>query len=71
MVSEDIIVFDNLKGRMKLVSLANQDDPDSIERTSTILDTRVEKLEKTSPPDLKTGENKPLSESDFSSEFGE
>ena len=71
MVSEDIIVFDNLKGRMKLVSLANQDDPDSIARTSTILDTRVEKLEKTSTPDLKTGENKPLSESDFSSEYGE
>ena len=60
MVSEDIIVFDNLKGRMKLVSLANQDDPDSIARTSTILDTRVEKLEKTSTPDLKTGGNKPL-----------
>jgi anthranilate synthase component 1 len=31
----------------------------------------VEKLEKTSTPDLKTGENKPLSESDFSSEYGE
>ena len=64
MVSEDIIVFDNLKGRMKLVSsikmtliLLQEHRPSSIQEWRSLKDLDA---------GPKTGGNKPLSEADFS-----
>jgi anthranilate synthase component 1 len=73
MVSNDVIVFDNLKGRMTLISHANPHEADSFEATRARLRALAAKLsdplpaEATAPP---VGGVAP-DESDFTSSFGQ
>ena len=72
MVSDDIIVFDNVKGRMKLITLVDpQSDPQALDIAQSRLQTMVARLAGAVPPIPETSANQPLEESDFQSEFGE
>lgn len=71
MVSEDVIVFDNVKGRMQLVSLVDPNEPDIEQKTREKLAGWIRKLqsEKINVPTSQA--NQRVEESDFVSEFGE
>jgi len=71
MVSEDVVVFDNLKGQMQLISLVDPDDPDAYQRTLESLQDRAHSLLEAVPAISETSTNQPVEESDFVSEFGE
>lgn len=71
MVSEDLVVFDNLKGRMQIISLVDPADPDIYQRTLEHLQDRSKALANAAPPILESSTNQPVLESDFESEFGE
>lgn len=71
MVSEDVVVFDNLKGQMQLISLVDPTDPDIYQRTLETLQDRAEHLLNAPPEINQTLTNQPVEESDFVSEFGE
>jgi len=71
MVSEDLVVFDNLKGRMQLIRLVDPQDPDVYRRTREALEARARELVGRVPPIAETLTNQPVQESDFTSEFGE
>jgi anthranilate synthase component 1 len=71
MVSEEVVVFDNLKGQMQLISLVDADDPDSYQRTREKLEERAQHLQSAVPAIIETTTNQPVEESDFVSEFGE
>lgn len=71
MVSEDVVVFDNVKGRMHLISLVDPTLPNIEQQTREKLDGWVRQLAR-STPDVPTGQaNQQIEESDFKSEFGE
>ena len=71
MVSEEVVVMDNLEGRMKMISLVDADDPQAEDEMRKRLRDREETL--TLPVQgLQHGSaNQPVRESDFISEFGE
>lgn len=72
MVSDDVIVFDNVRGRMKLVTLVDPNEaPDSYEIAVERLGRIAAKLQLAVPPIPRAQSNQPLEESDFVSEFGE
>jgi anthranilate synthase component 1 len=71
MVSEDVVVFDNLKGQMQLISLVDPADPDSHQHVKETLAERARSLMRTVPTINETATNQPIEESDFVSEFGE
>jgi anthranilate synthase component 1 len=71
MVSEDVVVFDNLRGRMQLISLVNPTEPGVYQRTMEHLQDRAKALHSAVPPIPETATNQPVLESDFVSEFGE
>jgi anthranilate synthase component 1 len=71
MVSEDVIVFDNVKGRMQLISLVDPSIPNIQQSTEARLQERARGLLKSIPPIAETSTNQPVEESDFISEFGE
>ena len=72
MVSDDVIVFDNVKGRMKLITLVDPASaPNAFERANERLANIAEKLKLAVPPIPESQANQPLEESDFVSEFGE
>ncbi|MFV2091228.1 MAG: anthranilate synthase component I family protein, partial [Pseudomonadales bacterium] len=71
MVSEDVVIFDNLKGQMQLISLVDPSDPDVYQRTMETLQDRAQHLLKAPPEINETLTNQPVEESDFVSEFGE
>ena len=71
MVSEDVVVFDNLKGRMQLISLVDPSDPGAYQRTMEHLQNRAKALHSAVPPIPDSATNQPVLESDFVSEFGE
>ena len=72
MVSDDVIVFDNVKGRMQLITLV---DPaagaDALDVARERLRGLIERLKVATPAIADTSANQPLDESDFHSEFGE
>ncbi len=70
MVSDDIIVFDNLKGRMQLITLADPSMPDSLSRARERLSRIARRLAGPVPDIAASSANQPLDESDFVSEFG-
>ena len=74
MVSDDVIVFDNLRGRMTLISMARSDEPDALEQTRARLRDLGGRLAGPLPEDVTRGRppgNGPaLDESDFVSGFG-
>jgi len=71
MVSEDVVVFDNLKAQMQLISLVDPADPDIYQRTVETLQDRAQSLLRAVPEITETSTNQPVEESDFVSEFGE
>ena len=71
MVSEDVVVFDNLKGQMQLISLVDPTDPANYQRTLENLQQRAQQLQRAVPSITQTATNAPVEESDFVSEFGE
>jgi anthranilate synthase component I len=71
MVSEDVVVFDNLKGRMQLISLVDPSEPGIYQRTLERLQERSSALALAVPPIPESNANQPVTESDFHSEFGE
>ena len=74
MVSDDVIVFDNLRGRMTLISHAVVDEPDALEQTRARLEKLGQGLKAPIPEDVTRGRargNAPtIDEADFTSGFG-
>jgi anthranilate synthase component 1 len=70
MVSNDVVVFDNLKGRMQLISLADPEEPNALIRTRERLRATAARLSGTIPEIPDSSANQPIEESDFESEFG-
>jgi anthranilate synthase component 1 len=71
MVSEDVVIFDNLKGHMQLISLVDPDEPEVYQQTIEQLQQRARSLVSVIPEIPDTPTNQPVEESDFVSEFGE
>lgn len=71
MLSEEVVVFDNVKGRMQLVSLVDVDDPDGLQHTLDRLHERVRSLASATPSIPQATANRPTAESEFTSSFGE
>ena len=71
MVSEEVVVFDNLKGQMQLITLVDPGDPDNYQRTTETLQERAMNLLQAVPTIAETPTNQPVQESDFTSAFGE
>ena len=71
MVSEDVVIFDNLKGHMQLISLVDPTQPDVFQQTLERLQDRAQALQTAVPSIPETPTNQPVEESDFVSEFGE
>ncbi len=71
MVSEDVVVFDNVKGRMQLISLVDPDETNIEQKTLEKLQARVRQLQKAVPPIPDSQANQIIEESDFVSDFGE
>ena len=71
MVARDVVVFDNLTSRMKLVTLADAALPDALADAQTRLAEWTERLT-TRTPEVATGHaSRPVEESDFVSAFGQ
>ncbi len=70
MVSNDVIVFDNLKGRMQIITLADPATPDSLIRAREHLGVIARRLAGPLPDIMASSANQPVEESDFISEFG-
>ncbi len=71
MVSEDVVVFDNLRGRMQLISLVDPAEPGIYRRTLERLQQLSRSLARAVPAIPQSTANQPVEESDFASEFGE
>ena len=70
MLSEDLVVFDNLRGRMQLIRLVNPAE-ESLQSALETLDARARGLAAAAPPIPESATNMTVSETDFVSEFGE
>ena len=71
MVSEELLIFDNLKASMQLIRLVDPGEPGIRERTLAHLNALARKLAGAVPPIAESGANAEVLESDFVSEFGE
>ena len=71
MLSEDLVIFDNLRGTMRLIRLVDPTEPNILQRTQELLAERARTLTKITPPVSTSSANQPVLESDFVSEFGE
>ncbi|MCP5179456.1 MAG: anthranilate synthase component I [Pseudomonadales bacterium] len=71
MLSEDVVVFDNVRGRMQLVSLVDADDPQALPTAREQLKERVRRLGDAPPAIPRATANRPTDEQDFLSGFGE
>ena len=71
MVSEEVVVVDNLEGRMKMISLVDADDPEAENRMRRVLQDREASLALPVQGLEHGSANQTLRESDFVSEFGE
>ncbi|MEM7096783.1 MAG: anthranilate synthase component I [Pseudomonadota bacterium] len=71
MVSEEVVVFDNVKGRMQLISLVDPDLPDIRQQTIEKLEERARSLKQAVPPIPQARSNQGIEEQDFVSEYGE
>ena len=72
MLSADVVVFDNLTSRMKLVTLADATAPDALAEAQRTLRERAQRLDAAAP--LPTGAAEtgpPVAEADFVSAFGQ
>ena len=71
MVSEDIVIFDNLQASMQLISLVDPNEPGARQRALARLQALAGNLGGAVPPVADDGAAQPVVESDFVSEFGE
>ena len=71
MVSEDLVIFDNLKGHMQLVSLVDPGVPGIFGETQERLYALAQSLKQPVPDIPASQTNQRIEESDFQSEFGE
>ena len=71
MVSEEVVVFDNIRGRMQLIGLVDPDQDGAAEAMQKRLQQRAEQLQLPIEGLTQGGANKRIEESDFVSEFGE
>ncbi|MEE2784934.1 MAG: anthranilate synthase component I [Pseudomonadota bacterium] len=72
MVSEEVVIFDNVKGRMQLIALVDPDKPGAVQAAEDRLHRHAHKLTTAPPPDVPTSQaNQHIEETDFVSEFGE
>ena len=70
MVSSDVIVFDNVAARMKLISLVEPSRPDAFQTACETLETRARQLDAAVPRIAESAANQPVEESDFESAYG-
>ena len=70
MVSEDIVIFDNLQASMQLISLVDPNEAGARQRALAKLQALAAKLGEAAPPVAASGARQPVAESDFVSEFG-
>jgi anthranilate synthase component 1 len=71
MISEEVVVFDNIRGRMQLIGLVDPDQDGAAEAMQKRLQQRAEQLQLPIQGLAQGGANKRIEESDFVSEFGE
>ena len=71
MVSEEVVVFDNIRGRMQLIGLVDPDQDGAAEVMQKRLQERAELLQLPIQGLERGNANKRIEESDFISEFGE
>ena len=71
MVSDELVVFDNLSGKLILITHANPEDPHSLEKAEFRLDNLTRQLQSTHvQPPVQASLN-PVTEQDFRSGYGE
>ena len=70
MVSTDVVIFDNVSSRMKLVSLADPSQPNAFATARETLQARSRLLDAAAPRLMHSAANQPVDESDFQSAFG-
>ena len=70
MVSNDVIVFDNLKGTMQIITLADPEAPDALVHAREHLSKIGRRLAGPVPDIPSSSANQPVEENDFISEFG-
>ncbi|MEM1435559.1 MAG: anthranilate synthase component I [Pseudomonadota bacterium] len=70
MVSEDVVVFDNLRGRMQLIRLVDPNETE-LATVQAALEERARGLLVAAPPIPESSANQRVEETDFTSEFGE
>jgi anthranilate synthase component 1 len=71
MVSEEVVIFDNVRGRMQLVALVDPNIPNIMQQTRERLNERARQLQLAPPHIPESLANQRIEESDFVSEFGE
>jgi anthranilate synthase component I len=71
MQSDDVIVFDNLKGRMQIITLIDPAAPAALEQGRERLRTIARQLSAPVPEIPESNANQRIEESDFESEFGQ
>ena len=71
MVSDDVVIFDNLKGRMQLIRCVDPSEEGAFDAALQALTERARGLATAVPPAPGSRANAPVLEQDFVSEFGE
>ena len=72
MVSEDVVIFDNVKSRMQLISLVDPTTDGAEQQARERLENRARTLARAPTPTIPDSQaNQRIEESDFVSEFGE
>ena len=71
MVSTDVIVFDNVAARMKLISLVEPSQPNALQQTVEALEARARQLDASVPRIAESSANQTVEESDFESASGQ
>lgn len=69
MVSEQVVVFDNLSGKLYIIVLANPEEEDAWNRANHRLNLLTHKLQSGKLPDINTQTTRQISETDFVSGF--
>ncbi len=70
MVSSDVVVFDNMSSRMKLITLADPTEPNAYVDARKRLAARARRLDAAAPTVARAAVDRPVEEDDFVSVFG-
>ncbi|MGI1669260.1 MAG: anthranilate synthase component I [Neptuniibacter sp.] len=71
MVSDEVVVFDNLAGKLILITHADPSEADALSQAETRLDQLVDSLRVATPYDPPSENNREVSETEFKSSYGE